>query len=105
MARHFTKQEIEELRSVLVLDSVKDSEFPSAERLKDEDLVAIVQDGVNKTVTASQFIGEAQIGMMFPVFYVDDDMNLYVSGETGTTDNFKFQEADGGLYYNYGIDD
>lgn len=105
MARHFTKQEIEELRSVLVLDSVKDSEFPYAEKIKGEDRIAIVQDGINKTVSADQFMVEAQIGMMFPVFYVDDNMNLYVSGEHGTYENFEFEENDGSLYYNYGVTD
>jgi unsaturated rhamnogalacturonyl hydrolase len=47
MARHFTKQEIEEIRSQLATHGVRDSEFPEITSVKDAAVVIALQDGVN----------------------------------------------------------
>lgn len=59
---HFTKQEIEEIRTRLAATGVKDSQFPTATRIDFEDFIAIVQRGKNKKVSVSDLfenIGEA----------------------------------------------
>lgn len=48
---HFSKEEIEEIRSRLATKTVKDSQFPTAKVIKLEDFVAIVQDAVNKKIS------------------------------------------------------
>lgn len=48
MARHFTKQEIEEIRRQLATYGVRDSEFPEATTVSSEDEVMILQDEKNK---------------------------------------------------------
>lgn len=50
MARHFSREEIEEIRRALSATSAKDTSFPEADAVRDKDLVPIVQDGINKTV-------------------------------------------------------
>ena len=48
MARHFTKQEIEEIRKQLSTTAVRDLELPETLEMTDSDYVAVVQNGVNK---------------------------------------------------------
>ena len=48
MAKHFTKQEIDEIRQQLATYGVRDSEFPEAETVASEDEVMILQDEKNK---------------------------------------------------------
>ena len=55
---HFTKQEIEEIRSRLISRSVKDSQLPEANIVQLEDFVAIVQGGVNKKVTVDNLYSD-----------------------------------------------
>mgnify|MGYP002853860318 CR=1 FL=1 len=43
MARHFSRQEIEEIRAQLATYAVKDSEFPDVTALSDDDCIAIIQ--------------------------------------------------------------
>lgn len=44
----FTNTQIEEIRKKLLLKGVKDTQFPSADSLKGDETVAIVQQGINK---------------------------------------------------------
>ena len=53
MARHFTKDEIEEIRVQLATKAVRDSELPAAETVYDEDEMAIVQAGHNKRLSVT----------------------------------------------------
>lgn len=53
---HFSKEEIEEIRRRLTTKAVKDTQFPTAEDIKSEDYVAIVQDGINKKIQVGNFI-------------------------------------------------
>ena len=55
MARTFTREEIDELARQLSVLAVKDTEFEKTDELHSDDLVAIVQGGVNKTVSADAF--------------------------------------------------
>ena len=48
MARHFTKQEIEEIRKQLSTTAVRDLELPETLEMTDSDYVAVVQNGINK---------------------------------------------------------
>lgn len=49
MARHFSREEIEEIRHALSATSVKDTSFQKTDAVRDEDLVPIIQEGINKT--------------------------------------------------------
>lgn len=55
MARHFSKEEVDELRARIAATSKKDTDFETAKELGVHDLVAIVQGGVNKKVEVSKF--------------------------------------------------
>lgn len=47
--RHFSREEIEEIRHALSATSAKDTSFPETDAVRDEDLVPIIQEGINKT--------------------------------------------------------
>ena len=51
MAKHFTKEQIDEIRRQLATDAVRDTDLPEADVLDYEDYVAIVQDGRNKKIS------------------------------------------------------
>lgn len=51
MAKHFTKEQIDEIRRQLATNSVRDTDFEEAEFLEYEDYVAIIQDGKNKRIS------------------------------------------------------
>ncbi|MBQ3950155.1 MAG: metallophosphoesterase [Bacteroidales bacterium] len=55
MARHFTKQEIEEIRSQLGTDAVRDTDFEETEEFVGDDWFVIVQNGRNKKIQAAKF--------------------------------------------------
>lgn len=48
---HFTQQEIDEISRRLAAKAVKDSQFPTANAIRMEDFVAIVQNEKNKKIT------------------------------------------------------
>lgn len=48
--KYFTKAQIEEIRKQLATESVKDTDLPPAHALQGDELVAIVQDSINKKV-------------------------------------------------------
>lgn len=47
--RHFSREEIEEIRHALSATSAKDTSFQETDAVRDEDLVPIIQEGINKT--------------------------------------------------------
>ena len=51
MPRHFTREEIDEIRAQLVADGVKDSALPETLAVTSEDFVAIVQEQTNKRLS------------------------------------------------------
>ena len=55
MAKHFTKQEIDEIRSQIATYGVRDMEFPETDTMQGEDYLAIVQDGENKRISGDNF--------------------------------------------------
>ena len=50
----FTKKQLEEIRRGLALLGVKDTDFPTADNLTGAELVAIVQNGENKTISVGE---------------------------------------------------
>jgi len=50
----FTKKQLEEIRRGLALLGVKDTDFPPADNLTGAELVAIVQNGENKTISVGE---------------------------------------------------
>lgn len=56
MARHFSIEEIEELRRQLVGNSVKDTDMEDASAFQKSDTVAIVQSGKNKRITMDTMV-------------------------------------------------
>ena len=56
MARHFSLEEIEELRRQLVGNSVKDTDMEDASAFQKTDTVAIVQSGKNKRITMDTMV-------------------------------------------------
>lgn len=70
MARHFSKEEIEEIRAALSVLSAKDSDFPRTDSVNDDDLLPVVQGGVNKTVGIRVISGG-----------IEDRVMSYVDGE------------------------
>lgn len=55
MARHFSKEEIEDIRKQLAITATHDTELPVADTVNEEDLLPFVQDGENKIITMSDF--------------------------------------------------
>jgi len=51
----FTKEQIEEIRQRLALNVSRDSDFPIAESLNDDDIITLVQDSINKKISISNF--------------------------------------------------
>lgn len=47
MARHFSKDAIEEMRQQLAVTALRDTDFTETDKFTGEDRVAIVQDGKN----------------------------------------------------------
>ena len=62
MAKHFTKEQIDEIRRQLATDAVRDTDFPETDSFHGEDYVAIVQDGRNKRLSCDTFRNELQNG-------------------------------------------
>lgn len=54
---HFTKAQINEIARQIATISVKDTDFESASRLSSNDYLTIVQNGVNKKISASELAG------------------------------------------------
>lgn len=57
MVQHFTKDEIEELRSRLSGNSKKDTDFEEAHDFTRSDLITIVQEGLNKKLSLDTLFG------------------------------------------------
>lgn len=72
MARHFSKEEVDELRARIAATSKKDTDFETAKELGVHDLVAIVQGGVNKKVEVSKFSEGLTVDLRK---YVDDKVS------------------------------
>lgn len=51
----FTTNQIEELRKKLQLEGAKDTSFPDASAIKGNEILALVQEGVNKKMTMKEF--------------------------------------------------
>ena len=68
--KYFTKAQIEEIRKQLATMGVRDTDLPNAHELDGDELVAIVQDGINKKVGVRKLIHD----------YLPDDI---ASGQDG----------------------
>ena len=55
MAKHFTRQEIEEIRMQLAQQGMKDTDFIETDKFTGDDYFVIVQDGKNKKISADTF--------------------------------------------------
>jgi hypothetical protein len=55
----FTKNQIEEIRDKLVQLGVKDTEFKVTEEASEDDMIAIVSGGENKTILLKDLLSEA----------------------------------------------
>lgn len=51
----FTRNQIEEIRRKLQFDGVRDTEFPQTEHLTSNDIISVVQSGVNKKMSLNTF--------------------------------------------------
>lgn len=71
--KYFTKAQIEEIRKALATLGVKDTDLPNASTISGDELIAIVQDGINKKVGISDF---------FLRFLPDDFLERIVEGES-----------------------
>lgn len=54
----FTRDQIEEIKSKLIMLGTKDTQFPDAHKLNGEEIIAIVQDGENKKIPLSSIIND-----------------------------------------------
>lgn len=54
----FTRNQIEEIKSKLIMLGTKDTQFPDAHKLNGEEIIAIVQDGENKKIPLSSIIND-----------------------------------------------
>lgn len=55
MSKHFTRQEIEEIRMQLAQQGKKDTDFEETDKFVGDDFFVIVQDGVNKKISGHTF--------------------------------------------------
>lgn len=55
----FTKNQIEEIRDKLAQLGVKDTEFKVIEEASEDDMIAIVSGGENKTILLKDLLSEA----------------------------------------------
>ena len=55
MAKHFTRQEMEEIRMQLAQQGMKDTDFIETDKFTGDDYFVIVQDGKNKKISADTF--------------------------------------------------
>lgn len=72
MARHFSKEEIEDIRRQLAITATHDTELPVADTINDNDLLPFVQDGENKVIAMNK------LGDIIPPITVD----CYTKDET-----------------------
>ena len=77
--KYFTKAQIEEIRRALATEGVKDTDLDNAHALSGDELVAIVQDGVNKKVGVRKLIHDYLPGTSQTVRMVSPHMR---SGST-----------------------
>lgn len=54
----FTKNQIEEIRDKLAQLGVKDTEFKVIEKASKDDMIAIVSDGENKTISLKDLLSK-----------------------------------------------
>lgn len=54
----FTRNQIEEIKSKLIMLGTKDTQFPDTHKLNGEEIIAIVQDGENKKIPLSSIIND-----------------------------------------------
>ena len=85
MARHFSKEEIDDIKRQLVVTAKHDSELPETNSVTDGDFLAIVQDGLNKRIDIGQF--KQSIHIDVDDFYTKDEIDAklddyYTSDET-----------------------
>lgn len=57
----FTENDYKNIQNWLKLNSIKDSEMPLAQDIRDNDILAVVQDGKNKTIAVNEFIKQVAI--------------------------------------------
>ena len=57
----FTENDYKNIQNWLKLNSIKDSEMPLAQDIRDNDTLAVVQDGKNKTIAVNEFIKQVAI--------------------------------------------
>ncbi len=67
MARHFSKDAVEEMRQQLAVISMKDTDFVETAELSGNEQLAIVQDGVNRRITVKMFTEKILDGIFFPI--------------------------------------
>lgn len=81
MAQHFTKEQIDEIRSRLASEGKKDSDFESASEVTPEDFLTIVQNRRNKKMPLSVFEDK-----VFKQLKVIIDDYIYEGGERFTSE-------------------
>lgn len=87
---YLTNAQIREIGKQLSVYGIKDTEFDTSQSLKDDDYVAIVQDGVNKKISIRSFVESVAdevtaegISAVVVNFEVDmDTMHLHMIGST-----------------------
>ena len=109
MGCSFTKRQLQEIAAQLAMYGVKDTDFDHTGDLNNDDLIAIVQDGTNKTITAEHFVDAVSEGVavkdyasLYLQFSVDvDTMHLFVSGLADEPDlTFSLSESGHLLFTN-----
>lgn len=55
MAKHFTKEEIEDIRNQLAITAIHDNELPVVTQISETDYMPFVQDGKNKRILIDDF--------------------------------------------------
>lgn len=98
--KHFTKEQIEEIRIQLATKAVRDSDFDETFSIQDEDFVPILQGEKNKRISAGNMFGpiNEEINGMKATFVtrlVDDLINYYTKEELYSKDeSYSKEEID-----------
>lgn len=81
---HFTKEDYNKIEQWLRRNSVKDTEFPKAARIQQNDNITIIQDGENKQVSLSELIQylDLEVGK-FPVVSGEGDYSIVSVSDIG----------------------
>ena len=75
----FTSNQIEEIRKKLQLGGAKDTQFPLAELLRGNEVLVIVQEGINKQLTLKSFLDSVS------TWSLSDFLNISKSSEDSYT--------------------